>query len=328
MRRREFIAGLGSAAAIPRGALAQQPALPLIGYLNETNEIGSGASTPWNIAFHRGLREQGFVEGRSFELLYRYADFHPDRLPSLASDLARRGVSAIFANPIDAALAAQAATATIPIVFAVGNDPVEVGLVDSLNRPSKNITGATFLTIDLTGKRLELLHELIPFATSIGFLVNPTNSATQGQVDAAETAAHMLQLRLVVEKVSEPGEFEKGLRNLVDRRVEAILAGADALFTVNRQRFIAATTLSGLPVMYHLRELVEAGGLVSYGPSLSDAFYIAGGYVGRILKGERPSNLPVQQVALLQTALNLKTAKALGIDVPTSILLRADEVIE
>jgi putative tryptophan/tyrosine transport system substrate-binding protein len=275
MRRRDFIAGLAGVAALPIGARAQQSSLPLVGYLNDTSESGAGPSTPWNAAFRRGLSEQGFVEGRIVEILYRWADLRAERLPALAADLVSRRVSVIFANNINAA---KAATATIPIVFAVGNDPVEAGLVASLNRE-------------------------------------------------AETAARLLRMRLVVANAHDSSEFERVFKDLVEQRIDALVA-ADYLVTVHRHQFAALASRFAVPVIYHLSEIVEAGGLISYGASLSDAFYLAGNYAGRILKGEKPSDLPVQQSARIEMVLNLKAAKALGLDVPTSVLLTADKVIE
>jgi putative ABC transport system substrate-binding protein len=327
MKRRTFIAGLGSAAAWPFAVRAQQSLLPVVGYLHDTNEIGAGPSTPWNAAFRRGLGEQGFVGERSVEILYRWADMRPDRLPALAADLVRRRVSIIFANNIDAAQAAKAATATIPIVFAIGNDPVEAGLVASLNRPGGNLTGTSFLMTELTAKRFELMHQMLPSATSIGLLVNPTNSLAEPQIREAETAARLLHMRLVVTNASAPGEFERVFENLVEQQIDALVA-VDYLVTLHRHEFAALAARFAVPVIYHLGEIVEAGGLMSYGASLSDAFHLAGTYAGRILKGEKPSDLPVQQSTRIEMVLNLRTAKALGLEVPTSTLLTADKVIE
>jgi putative ABC transport system substrate-binding protein len=267
------------------------------------------------------------VDGRSVEILYRFADFHPDRLPALVADLVRRPISVIFANNLNAAEAAKAATATIPIVFAVGNDPVEAGLVASLNRPGGNLTGASFLMGDLTGKRFEIMRQMLPAATSIGLFVNSTNPMAELQIREAETAARLLGMRLVVARASDSSEFEHAFENLVMQRIEALVA-VDYLVTVNRDQFAALAARFAVPVIYHLSEIVEAGGLMSYGASLSDAFHLAGTYTGRILKGEKPSDLPVQQSTRIEMVLNLKAAKALGLEVPTSVLLAADKVIE
>jgi putative tryptophan/tyrosine transport system substrate-binding protein len=327
MRRRQFIAGLGSMATWPLAARAQQSSLPLVGYLNDTTESGVGPTTPWNAAFRRALGEQGFAEGRNVEILYRYADLNPDRLPALAADLVSRRVSVIFANNLNAAEAAKAATATIPIVFAVGNDPVEAGLVASLARPGGNLTGASFMMGELTGKRFEIMRQMLPSATSIALFVNPTNPMAELQIREAETAARLLRIRMVVANANDPSEFERVFKNLVEQRIDALVA-VDYLVTLNRQQFAALAARFAVPVIYHLSEIVEAGGLISYGASLSGAFYLAGTYAGRILKGEKPSDLPVQQSSRIEMVLNLKTAKALGLEMPTSILLAADKVIE
>jgi putative tryptophan/tyrosine transport system substrate-binding protein len=327
MKRREFIAGLGSAAALPLGALAQQSSLPLVGYLNDTSESGAGPTTPWNAAFRRALNEQGFVEGRSVEILYRWADLHTDRLPALAADLVGRRVSVIFANNLNAADAAKAATETIPVVFAVGNDPVEAGLVASLNRPGGNLTGASFMMGELTGKRFEIMRQMLSSATSIALFVNPTNPMAELQIRESETAARRLGMRSVVANANSPSEFERLFEKLVEQRIDALIA-VDYLVTIHRQEFAALAARFAVPVIYHLGEIVEAGGLISYGASLSGAFHLAGTYAGRILKGEKPSDLPVQQSTRIEMVLNLKAAKALGLEMPTSILLAADKVIE
>jgi len=329
MQRREFIAGIGaaatSAAGWPPAARAQQP-LPAIGYLSG----GTVSSFPqFEAAFRQGLGEQGYVDGRNVEILYRWAELQYDRLPALVADLVRQRVAVIVATVITSAvLAAKAATTTIPIVFAYGGDPVESGLVAALNRPGGNATGASFLNIALTAKRLELLHEVVPAATSIGMLVNPTQRVTELEVKEAESAARILGVRLVVANAAAAEEIERAFETLVQQRIGALLLGLDALFFVQRDEFAALAIHHRLPAISAWAESVEAGGLLSYGPSISDAMRIAGNYAGRILKGEKPADLPVQQSTRIETVLNLKAAKALGIEVPTKTLLRADRVIE
>jgi len=326
MRRREFIAGLGGAAAWPLAAGAQQLTLPVIGYLSG----GTSTSIEPVAAFRQGLGEQGYVEGGNVEILYQYAELHYDRLPALAAELVRRQVAVIVAtNPGAAsALAAKSATATIPIVFAIGIDPVKLGLVASLSRPGANITGATFLTTDLTAKRLELLHEIVPSAKPIGFLVNPTGPQTKSQREEAEGAARILGVPFVILNASSPSEINAAFATIAEQRIEALLIGADGLFAFQSNQLVALAARLGVPAIYPYREAAEAGGLMSYGASGPTTFRLVGTYVGRILKGEKPADLPVQQSSRLDLVLNLKTAKVLGVEVPTSMLLRADEVIE
>jgi len=327
MKRRQFIAGLGGAAAWPMLARAQQPALPVVGFLNAgtaTNETRSVTS-----AFVKGLDDLGYVDGRNVEILYKWAENKYDRLPALAADLVRRRVAVIFANGGNApALAAKAATSTIPIVFTTAGDPVELGLVTSLNRPGANVTGVTFRTTELLAKRLDLLRKAIPAATSIGYLVNPTLPDVEVEIKQVEVAAGVLGAHLAVVKASTPSEIEAAFTILARQRVDALLVDADAFLCVQRDQLAALAARHAIPAIYALREYVEAGGLMSYGASNSDAWRLAGTYAGRILKGEKPADLPVQQSTKIELVINMKTAKALGLNVPLTVQASADEVIE
>jgi putative ABC transport system substrate-binding protein len=323
MRRREFIAGLG-AAAWPLTVRAQQPALPVIGYLS----VGPPAL---RASFLSGLAETGYVEGRNF-VLEVWSTEDNDRLPALAADLLRRRVAMIFADGTPAAVAAKSATTAIPIVFATGVDPVEEGLVASLNRPGGNITGVTFLAQELTGKRIELLHEIVPAATTIGFLLDPTGVFTEMQTKDAEGASRALGVQLAILNASTPSQIETVFTTLIERPVGALTIGTGtSLFFRQRERFANLAARHGMPVIYPYCEYVDASGargLMSYGPNLAEAFRIAGTYAGRILKGEKPADLPVQRSTRIETVINLKTAKALGLTVPQTLLALADEVIE
>jgi len=330
MRRREFMAGLGSAAAVlpacQLAALAQRP-LPVIGYLSGTSEASLAELTA---AFRKGLGEQGYIEGRNVQFVYRFADNRYERLPAFAADLVRLRVAVIATTGGPAAhLAAKAATATIPIVFATGSDPVEIGLVPRLNRPGGNVTGVTFLSVGLFAKRLEMLHELVPSVTQVGHLLNPASPTAQADMREAESAARALGLNLMTVRASSPGEIEPAFTTLVGEHVGGFLESADAFFSEQRDQIAALTVRYRLPAVFHRRDFVDvSGGLMSYGASFSDAWRLAGSYAGRILKGEKPADLPVQRSVRIEAVLNLKTAKALGIAVPTATLLRADEVIE
>ncbi len=325
MRRREFIAGLGGAAVWPLAASAQRPTMPVIGYLNpESLQSRSDIIR----AFRQGLAETGFVEGQNVLVEYRHAESQYDRLPALATELVRHSVAVIVAGPTSAALAARAATTRIPVVFEVGGDPVELGLVASLNRPGGNLTGVTTLTLEVTAKRLELLHELVPAATPIALLSNPARNSADAQVEEAQRAATVLGRRLQILNASSQSEIEAAFEALVQHRANALLVSPDPLFTDRREQIIAMAARSAIPAMYAWREYAAAGGLISYGTSRLDAYRLVGTYAGRILKGDRPADLPVQQAVKIELVINLKTAKALGLEVPTSILLRADEVIE
>ena len=327
MHRRSFLTLLGGAAAAwPLGAGAQQGALPVIGYLSVARESAIKALTA---AFLQGLGEQGYIEGRNIEILYRWAETHYDRLPALAADLVRRRVNVIVTTAGAAsAMAAKLATTTIPIVFQMGDDPVEAGLVASFNRPGGNLTGATFISGPLTVKRLELLHEMVPATTQIGYLVNPANPQIKVRISQSETLARVLGIHLVIQSASTPDEIEAAFITLAGQRIGALLVDDDALFFNQRDQLAALAAEHAVPAIYHSRENVDAGGLMSYGANFAEAYRLAGNYSGRILKGEKPADLPVQQSTRIETVLNLKAAKALGIEVPTATLLRANEVIE
>ena len=324
MRRREFIAGL-SAAVWPIAARAQHPALPVIGFLDVTTTATAAHLTA---AFDRGLGEQGYVDGRNVEILLRYTETYAG-LPALAEELVRSRVAVIFTSGGPAsALAAKSATTTIPIVFANGADPVELGLVGSLNRPGGNITGVTFLIQTLLAKRLDLLHKIVTAVASIGLLVNPTGPQAALDTKEAEAAARVLGVRLVIQNASTPTEIEAAFARFNEQRVGAVVVGGESYFFVQREQLTALAARHSVPAIYPLREYVEAGGLMSYGASISDAYRIAGTYAGRILNGEKPAELPVQRSTRIETVVNLKTANALGLTIPETLLATADEVIQ
>ncbi len=325
MRRRDFIAGVAvTPAAWTLAAHAQRHGVPVIGYVS-----GGAQEDSREVAFRQGLAEQGFLEGRNVEVLYRWANTQYDHLPTIVAEMVNRKVSLIATGGGSAAaLAAKSATATTPIVFAIGNDPVELGLVASLNRPGGNATGVSVLLRTLAPKRLELLHEIVPAVTRIGFLENPRLPQFNDQVREVEKAADILGVELAVLKQGTLAEIEATFASLAERRVGALLCGTDILFFEQRNHLATLAARYAIPAIYGYRETTEAGGLVSYGASITDAVRLAGIYAGRILKGEKPSDLPVQQSTKIDMVLNLKTAKALGIEVPTATLLRATEVIE
>jgi putative ABC transport system substrate-binding protein len=325
MRRREFITLLGGAAAAwPVVARAQQSAIPVVGFLNSR---APGDNPAILSAFSRGLKEAGYTEGQNVTVEHRWADGKYDRLPTLAANLIDRRVAVIVANG-PAVQTAKAATSTIPIVFVVGFDPLAFGLVASLNRPGANVTGVSVLDVEIGAKRLELLHELIPTAKIVALLVNPTTPAAETITRDAQTAARALGLQLHVLNASSDLDFNKVFATIAELRAGALVIGADPFFTSRSQQLAKLTVDHAVPTIYEFREFTAAGGLISYGTSIVDAYRLAGVYTGRILKGEKPSDLPVQQATKVELILNLKTAKALGIAVPLPLAGRADEVIE
>jgi putative tryptophan/tyrosine transport system substrate-binding protein len=324
MKRRSFVSGLVSL-AVASHAEAQQPALPVIGFLN-------GASYELSRylvrAFHQGLNETGYVEGRNVAIEYRSAEGKYDRLPALALVLARLNVSVIVATGTPTGLPAKAATTMIPIVFVTGSDPIEQGLVTNLSRPTGNVTGATTLAVELGRKRMELLHELAPTARLSGVLINPTGPNLKAVLQDMHVAAQTVGLPIHIVHASTEGDFDGAFASLVQRRVGGLVIGTDTFFNSQSGRLAALTVRYALPAIYQYREFVAAGGLMSYAGSITDAYRMAGIYTGRILKGAKPADLPVQQSAKAELFINLKTAKALGVTVPSSLLARAEEVIE
>jgi putative tryptophan/tyrosine transport system substrate-binding protein len=323
VKRRAFITLLGGAAAWPLVARAQQAGVPLVDLLLSTQmddrQVG---------AIRQGLKDAGYIEGRNVAIKYRSGDGRFDRLPAMAAELAADAPAAIIALAPAAALAAKAATTTIPVLFAIGADPVDLGLVSSLNRPGGNVTGVTFFVNTLGAKRLELLRELVPSAAHIGFLVNPTNPTSESQVADVRAATRERRVDLLVVNAGSEREIDASFASFVQQRVNAIVIGADSLFLSRRDQLVGLAARHALPAIYNLREYVDNGGLITYGASITDAFRLAGGYAGRILKGEKPPDLPVQQTVKFELAVNLKTAKALGLTVPDKLLVAADEVIE
>ena len=327
MRRRDFIKVVaGSAAAWPLAVRAQQPAVPVIGFLGP----GSAGSDAYRVtAFRQGLNESGYVEGQNLTIDYRWAEGHYDRLPALAADLVHNRVAVIAASSLPAALAAKAATAIIPIVFETAANPVKVGLVASLNRPGGNVTGVTQLSEEIAPKRLELLHELLPTAHIIALLVNPADPAiAEPQAREVLSAAGTLGLELHLLNASSERDFDAVFAKLVELRAGGLVIGGDAFFTSHIKQLAALTVQHAVPAAYQWREFAAAGGLMSYGSNISDTHRLVGIYTGRILKGEKPAELPVQQATKVEFYINLKTAKALGLNVPNTLIGRADEVIE
>ena len=325
--RRQFISAVGGAAAAwPFAARAQQPAMPVVGFMHT---LSVEITRHLVAAFRQGLKEAGFVEGQNVAVEYRWAQGQYDRLPELAADLVRREVAVIAATGGEPSpQIAKAATPTIPIVFTASGDPVREGLVASLNKPGGNVTGITIFGPDAVTKRVQLLHQLLPQAATIAFLMNPTNPIEEIEMGAAQTAATSLGLQMLVLRASKEGELETAFAAMAQQRIGALLVGSDPFFVGLRDQIVSLAARQGMPAIYFVREFAQAGGLMTYGNSLTDVYRQVGIYVGRILKGEKPADLPVMQASKFEFVINLKTAKALGLTVPNSLLVTADEVIE
>ena len=328
MRRREFIKVIaGSAAAWPLAARAQQPLMPVVGFLNAASAEGY---TRQLTAFLKGLGEAGYVDGRNVTIEYRWADGRSDRLPAMVADLVQRQVAVIAATSTPAALAAKASTTTVPIVFETGADPVRLGLVANLNRPGGNITGVTQLSQEVAPKRLQMLHELLPMATSIVLLVNPSEpTAAETQSRDVLSAARNLGLELHVLNASSESDLDGVFAEVTKMRVGGLVIGGSPFFTSRTKQLGALALRHAVPTVYSYREFAMAGGLLSYGADIADAYHLVGNYTGRILKGDKPGDLPIQQATTkVEMYINLKTAKALGVSIPNTLIGRADEVIE
>ena len=327
MRRREFITLISATVAWPLAARTQQPTMPVIGYLGSASPDLYAKSLR---AFHQGLKEAGFVEGQNVAIEYRWAEGQNNRLPVLAAELVHRQVAVIVAGGGTAsAVAAKAATAIIPIVFAIGGDPIKIGLVASLNRPGGNMTGITALNIEVAPKRLELLRELLPTATVIALLINPTKpSLAEPYMVAMKAAASILGLQLYILQASTAPEFNRVLAIVDQLRADALVIMPDSFFNARSEQLAALTLRHAIPTIFEYREFVAAGGLISYGSDETEYYRLLGTYTGKILKGEKPADLPVVQSTKVELIVNLKTAKALGINVPNTLIGRADEVIE
>jgi putative ABC transport system substrate-binding protein len=327
MRRRRFITLLGGAAAAwPLAARAQRAGMPVVGFLSGLSPTDSLDTVA---AFHRGLKDEGFIEGQNVAFEYRWAETQYDRLPALAAELVGRRVAVIATHGnTPPALAAKAATSTIPIVFTIGTDPVTDRLVATFNRPGGNATGVTQLSNVLVPKLLELLHELVPTARSIAFLVNPTMPSTEPEIRAMQAAGRILGLDVPVLNASSERDFDPAFTTLVHQQARALVVGTDPFFRSRRDQIVALAERHAVPAIYPRREYITAGGLIGYDASITDAYSLAGVYTGRILKGKKPADLPVQQSTKVELIINLKTAKTLGLNVPLTLLGRADEVIE
>ncbi len=327
MQRREFITLLGSAAAVwPIAAHAQQPALPVVGFLNSASPI---EWAPFVEAFKNGLGEAGYIDGQNVAIEYRWAEGQYDRLPALAAGLVGRKVSVLVATGGDVvAQAAKVATKTIPTVFSIGSDPVRLGLVASFNRPGGNATGVSVLTTSLGAKRLEILLQVVPKAGLIAMLVNPSNTISDEQIRDGEQAARVLGREIHILKASTEDDIERAFATLVQMQIGALIIGADPFFNSRRDQIVALAARYAVPTIYEFRQFVAAGGLMSYGTSLTDGYRQVGIYTGKILKGAKPTDLPVQQPTKFELVINLKTAKALNLAIPSSLLTTADDVIE
>jgi putative ABC transport system substrate-binding protein len=326
MKRREFVVLVGSAAAWPIATRAQQIAMPIVGYLY----AGSEPPAPLLNAFHKGLGETGHVEGQNFGIEYRLANNELNLLPDLAADLVRRRV-AVIATPgsYQAALAAKAATATIPIVFGTGVDPVQAGLVESFNRPGGNVTGVNYMQAQLAAKQFGLLHELLPGAKRFAVLVNPDNPVVTGSaISELQTAASFIQAQIEILRAGSNAEIDAAFAKVSQQRIEGILVSPGPLFGNRRTQLTTLATRHAIPTMFYDREFAEIGGLISYGSSLADQYRQTGIYTGRVLKGERPADMPVMRATNFELVINLATAKSLNLDIPPALLARADEVIE
>ena len=325
MRRRKFITLIGAAAAWPLAARSQQAALPMVGFLNG----GSPAEyAPMVAAFREGLKELGYVEGQNVAIEFRWAEGKYERLSALGTDLVRRQVAAIAATSTPAAQAAKALTATVPIVFTTGADPVQLGLVASLNQPGGNVTGVSFLVNELTKKQFEVLHQILPKAALIGFLVNPAVAYARSQTTEAQDAARALGRQLFVVTARTEGEIDAAFAALVKRLAGGVITISDPFLNSRRDQIVALAARHSLPALYPVRDYVAAGGLMSYGTSIIGAYRQVGVYTGRILKGEKPADLPVMRPTKLELVINLKTAKALDLTIPPALIALADEVIE
>ena len=325
IRRRKFLATLGGAAVWPLAARAQQSAMPVIGFLSS----GTQESDAFRLtAIRRGLNEVGYVVGRNVAIEYRWAENQNERLPKLAMELVHRPVTVMVATGGPAALAARVSTSAIPILFLVGIDPVTSGLVASINRPNGNATGVSLVARELNAKKLELLHELLPTAAGIGVLLNPSNPSIETFTSEVTEAASSLKQRIVIFKISTDYDLDAAFANLVEQHVGGFVVTDDPFFTNHRDRLAALAARYRIPAIYPWREYVEVGGLVSYGPSFTDALRQVGIYVGRVLKGEKPADLPVILPSKFELVINLKAARALGLEIPSTLLARADEVIE